>query len=957
MIRASDAYTAAERDMGIPPVARRGRTDENPKGIGFWALVVEDFATHEHKFFEQGFWAIFWHRFGNWRMGQPKIVRAPATLLYNVMFKLIEWFCGISLWYTVKLGRRVRIWHHSGMSLGARAIGDDVQIRQNTTLGVARTGQNDQLPIIGTGVDIGAGACVAGAVYVGRDAKIGAGALILTDIPDGATAMGNPAMVYNASATDTAVEAGPGPQSLGASATTTSAVTAPAPSEITEKPLEEVRDLGVIALLGSANLDYLAADLKSEAERFAIAIDTYVPPFGQARMKLLQPAGNSELKRSLADCSAATLIVERAEDLLGEAYRSPLSLALEDRDDYLAAALEPMLDLVRDAREHLSGPIFVLSLGVMGRSSLGLADAGAEQGLAALVAAANAHLSKAAAELSDTHLIDTGDLIAETGREAAEPGQFWHLGRVPFSTALNARLSRRVLGGLLATRGATARILVLDLDNTLWGGVLGEDGIEGVAVGPSAYPGSAYTAFQEALRALTRRGIALAVASKNDADLALKMIEEHPEMTLRESDLVSHRIGWSEKSHGIQDMLDEVGLGAANAMFIDDNPVEREKARKNVPGLIVPPFPDAPEDLAGWLLDNPFLETLSLTASDLKRTAQYKVRAREVSAKRQFQNIEDFYRDLDMTLTIESYGPSNQQRVLQLFVKTNQFNATLRRHDAKSVQSILEGGGEVFAVGVADRHSPYELMGVLVLRPDAAMQAAYPDDPAIVAAAEDGAWWVDNILLSCRILGRTVETAIIAWAADHVVQKDATALLGEVIEAPRNTPVRDLFAKSGMAPVETGLDLGAGGIWRQDLSGEVPQVPDYFTVTDTPPAALQDEATAPKPEALGRAAPLRMPQAASEPAPSANTAPAVTLDPETERRLAATFKQVFGLPADHDPSGDSMDNVAAWDSLGHLRLAMELERQMGLRLAGTELSRLNSYAGIRAAAAENLART
>ena len=188
-------YERAERDMEIPPVSERGRTNQNPKGIGFWALVAEDFRTHDSDLFEQGFWAIFWHRFGNWRMGQPKLIRAPCTLLYRIMFKLVEVFAGISLWYTVKLGRRVRIWHHSGMVLNPRAIGDDVQLRQNTTMGVRRTGQNAEIPIICSGVDVGAGAFIGGAVVIGPGARIGANAVVLIDVPAGATAIGNPAQL------------------------------------------------------------------------------------------------------------------------------------------------------------------------------------------------------------------------------------------------------------------------------------------------------------------------------------------------------------------------------------------------------------------------------------------------------------------------------------------------------------------------------------------------------------------------------------------------------------------------------------------------------------------------------------------------------------------------------------------------------------------------------------------
>ncbi|MGZ2260290.1 HAD-IIIC family phosphatase [Roseobacter sp. A03A-229] len=925
----SQAYLEAEETLKIPPVAERGRTNQNPEGIGFWALVAEDFATHERKLFEQGFWAIFVHRFGNWRMGQPKMIRAPATLIYRVLFKLVEWICGISLWYTVKLGRRVRIWHHSGMSLGARAIGDDTHIRQNTTLGIARTGHNDELPIIGAGADIGAGACVAGAVYVGRNAKIGANALVITDVPDEATAMGNPAQILGAAAPAAPAEAPP-------------AVAAPTPAAIQDEPMRGApRDMGVIALLGSANLDYLAMSFAEQAKRYSLVLETYVPPFGQARMELLQEA--SPLLQAMDRAQAATLIVERAEDLLGEVYGAPLTLAPEDRAAYLAEALEPMLALIRDARAKLKGPVFVLGLFQLTRSSLGQGDGGSDRGLTALLAEANRLIAEEVAKLADVHLLDGAAMLGEVGQKAADPGQYWHMGRVPFGLPFGDHLARRTLGGLLALRGASARILVLDLDNTLWGGVLGEDGMEGLEIG-GAYPGSAFRAFQEALKALNQRGIALAVASKNDEDLALQMIGTHPEMALREADIVTHRIGWTEKALGIQEMLDEVGLGPANAMFIDDNPVEREKVRKNIPECIVPAFPDAPEDLVGWLLDNPYLDCLELTGSDLKRSAQYKARARETTAKRAFETIEDFYRDLDMTLTFEPYGPANQKRVLQLFVKTNQFNSTLRRHDAGAVQQILDSGGEVYAIGVADRHSGYELMGVIVLRPDAAMKAAYPEEVAVQQTDAPEAWWVDSFLLSCRILGRTVENAIVAWATERAAEKGAARLIGHVIEAPRNTPVRDVFAKSGMVALESPVDLGAGGLYGHDLAAGALPVPEYFTVGDTPPEiAAPPKAAIPRPPKAA-SVPQMPAMGGAQPVPQG-----VALDAGTEARLAETFRRLFQLDGSFDLETATMDTVPQWDSLAHLKLAMEIDQSLGIRLAGAHLSTIASYPALKAA--------
>jgi serine O-acetyltransferase len=182
------------------PALNRGDRNLNPEGLGLLELISEDLQTHDGNIFEQGFWAVSVHRFGNWRMGlRPKLVRAPFTVLYRFLAKWVEWTCGVTLPYTVRLGRRVRIWHHGGMILHARAIGDDVHIRQNTTIGVVRLGENLAIPTIGNRVDIGCGACILGDIHVGDDSRIGANAVVLTDVPAGAVAVGVPARIIERS--------------------------------------------------------------------------------------------------------------------------------------------------------------------------------------------------------------------------------------------------------------------------------------------------------------------------------------------------------------------------------------------------------------------------------------------------------------------------------------------------------------------------------------------------------------------------------------------------------------------------------------------------------------------------------------------------------------------------------------------------------------------------------------
>jgi serine O-acetyltransferase len=190
-------------DIGGTPVQTPARTPEelgevnqNPPGIGFWALVREDYEVHWRDPMSQGFWALFWHRFGNLRMSiRPRPLRLPFTAVYKVMFKLTQMLCGVELPYTVPVGRRVHIEHFGGIVISARGIGDEVTLRQNTTLGVARTDDLRARPLIGARVDIGAGAAILGAVTIGDDAVIGANAVVLRDVPPGHVAVGVPARI------------------------------------------------------------------------------------------------------------------------------------------------------------------------------------------------------------------------------------------------------------------------------------------------------------------------------------------------------------------------------------------------------------------------------------------------------------------------------------------------------------------------------------------------------------------------------------------------------------------------------------------------------------------------------------------------------------------------------------------------------------------------------------------
>ncbi|TCP25366.1 D-glyceryl-ACP synthase [Rhodovulum adriaticum] len=714
-------------------------------------------------------------------------------------------------------------------------------------------------------------------------------------------------------------------------------------------------DLGTLALLGSANLDILAEALASEAAQWNAALQCRVATYGRAGIDLRD--NTSGLCRSLA-AGAAAVVFERAEDLLGEAVHRPLRL-YDRGQDGIAAAVAPMLDTVRQARARGTGPILVFSLASFSASTLGMVDPAAEQGLAAALKSANAHLREETAGMAGVHWIDTDALIAEVGRQAAAPGMYWHAARAPFSAGFAAALSRRVIAALLFLTGRSTRLLVLDLDNTLWGGVLGEDGMGGLRLG-GGYPGGAFREFQSRIKGLADRGIVLAVASKNDTDLALGAMADHPDMLIRPDDLAAHRIGWSEKADGIAAMLEELSLGQAHCMFLDDNPLERAKVRQRLPQCQVPDLPERVEDRIAMLDRHPYLDCLSLTGSDVTRGAQYRARAQLRRAEAAAEDLQAFLRGLDIRITFEPYGPSNRQRIEQLIVKTNQFNATTRRHDAATLAHIAAQGGLILGVGVEDRHTPYEIMGVLILR--AARDMGVGLDLSAVSGPADGAWVIDSLMLSCRILGRDVERAMLWQAVQSARGQGAGCLMGQIIPTERNTPVRQIYQGAGFAPL---CGAGPGDIWALDLEpgdDRASLLPAHLRVVSArtrPPVAepprspLATVASAPRsPLATTPASPLAT-SPLSTTAPAPGSAACAAGDPAAlNKTLDALFRHKLGLDASTDLSTVTMENTPAWDSLKHVALAMEIEQTMQVRLPMEVLFSIHSYADLRRALAD-----
>jgi FkbH-like protein len=549
-----------------------------------------------------------------------------------------------------------------------------------------------------------------------------------------------------------------------------------------------------VAIAGSATMAPMAAALQTALSALVRdqRVEVSATPFGRALGELADPSG--ALARSRP---ALTILPDRLEDLMGiyDVADVDPNLAFERVDQYCAA--------IARFRSFNEGWLVVHRFVAIHGAPSDAAD-----GTQSLLHAANDRLESGLSGIANLRLVDPAPLLAQS--PAAFDPRLWFLGRFPYSAQFTERLAVWHAGMVLAATGRGARLVVVDLDNTLWGGVLGEDGVDALAIGGD-YPGNAYVAFQRALKRLSASGIVLAVCSKNDEGPALAAMDARPEMVLRSADFVARRIDWQPKWRNVLAICEELSLGPASVLFIDDNPVERAQMRRHLPQVNVLDLPDDPALYASALAQSPWLSRLEVTGEDATRAEKYRARAEALKLRETLGDSAAFHATLEPRLHLARLSDANSARAAQLVQKTNQFNTTARRYGAEALRRMAADGIDVIVIGFSDRFSGFENIGLLVAGPDA-------DEPQWLA--------VDLYLLSCRVLGRGIEDNVLRWLVRRAAALGYAGVIGRIVETERNTPVRGVFGDAGFVP-------GARpGEWRLPVAAGEVRIPEWLSIID-----------------------------------------------------------------------------------------------------------------------------
>ena len=438
--------------------------------------------------------------------------------------------------------------------------------------------------------------------------------------------------------------------------------------------------------------------------------------------------------------------------------------------------------------------------------ALGILDAQSQTGQINTLRSLNQELRIRTKDFSNIFCVDYECLMANIGHSQGFDERYWHSSKAPFSRHALIPVAKEYARFLRALKGKTHKCLILDCDNTLWGGIVGEDGLEGIKLGPE-YPGSCYMAFQKEILNLHDRGIILALCSKNNEGDVFEALERHPCTVLKKEHFAAWRINWDDKVKNIRSIVEELNIGMDSVVFADDNAYEIGLVKHQVPELATIQLPAEPSQLRTELLAQGFFDSLSFSGEDRRRTRMYREEARRKQIAVQAGSVEEYLRALEIQVEISTPQSFCVPRVAQLTQKTNQFNLTTRRYTEDQVRGfIADPAWDVWYLQLQDKIADAGIVGVAMVR--------YGD-----TCAE-----IDSFLLSCRVLGRGVEEAFLNYVIESVQSRGIKILKGEYIPTAKNKQAVDFYKKQGFS------NNGDPARWELDLKGHASRIPGWIKV-------------------------------------------------------------------------------------------------------------------------------
>ena len=564
-------------------------------------------------------------------------------------------------------------------------------------------------------------------------------------------------------------------------------------------------------IVRSVTIEPVLPFLATEAVLANYVLDLQVGGYGSYVDEMLNP--QSALAKFKPDIVFVLLDLEdiagRLPDLCADGIGEGVDAEIED-------SVARMAQLLRSFRASSSARLLFQGCLVPDITSLGdVGDANLPRSLTGAVHQLNQKLAALCSTVTDCVFFDIDHLAARHGRANWRDTRMFLASRLPVSAASFSTYSRGLVRSFSTLFRAPRKVLCTDLDNTLWGGILGEEGPDGIATG-SAFPGNCYLEYQKYLKQLSSRGVLLAIVSKNnEADVREAFQVRAADLGLGLDNFVATKISWNEKSDSIRELAQELSLALDSFVFVDDNPVECEAIRLQLPEVaVIEAAVEEPWKLVELLSAQSFFDAAVVTDDDVNRLNEYRAQAQRSELASSAGDRDEFLASLGIVCTFLSALDAPLARSVQLLAKTNQFNLTTRRRSAAEVEEFASApGGQAIAVRVRDRFGDAGVVGLALAR------------------SEGDSCFIDSLLLSCRVIGRGIETALLAHLADTAKRTGAKQLIGEFIATKKNAPCADFYLNHGFfkdaSPKETQTD---SVFYQLDLTASTPTSPKWLTM-------------------------------------------------------------------------------------------------------------------------------
>ena len=528
-------------------------------------------------------------------------------------------------------------------------------------------------------------------------------------------------------------------------------------------------------------------------------VQTYHAPYG---LNFAEADAKSGL---VAHRPEITLMLLTREDLHPDLARPVVGLVADEQAKLASQARDRLLAIVTAFRAENIGHLVITILPGQTGPALGVYDPQSERSEAAWWAALKADIGRhLRTGVEASLLLDLDEVLAQIGREAFFDSRLWYSARFPFAPAAAREVSRRVVGLGAALKFPKAKAIVLDADNTLWGGIIGEDGIDGIELGHE-YPGNAYMAFQRRLLDFQQRGFILALCSKNNPGDVDQVLNEHPHQILKPEHFAAICVNWEPKTDNLAALAEELNLGLDSFIFVDDSDYECALVRRELPEVEVVQTPARPVEVPYCLDQVARLELLTLTVEDQKKTemyAQERIRRQLRQNAERSGSLEAYLASLEMVMTVGIDDPAPLKRLAQLTQKTNQFNLTTRRYDEPHIRRLIDASNWMVSdFSLKDVFGESGIVGLALF------------DLPEPAVAE-----LDTFLMSCRVIGRKAESAFINVLLKRLAASGVREVLADYLPTPKNALVTSFLPDHGFA-------VGADGRFRRDLAA-TPPLPD-----------------------------------------------------------------------------------------------------------------------------------